>query len=121
MRQETRRWCLFVSTMAISVSILSGAARGIDAHGGGIRMAVLQTAAGVAAQSDIVTYEAFGAKGDGVADDLPAICKAHDHANANGLSVRARSRKRYSSLCTGGPATRSPRTASCATTWRCSW
>jgi hypothetical protein len=39
--------------------------------------------------NEAVTYEAFGAIGDGVADDLPAICKAHEHANANGLRVRA--------------------------------
>jgi hypothetical protein len=37
-----------------------------------------------------VTYEAFGAVGDGVADDLPAICKAHEHANKNGLGVRSK-------------------------------
>lgn len=36
----------------------------------------------------VVTYEAFGAVGDGVADDLPAICKAHAHANEQGLPVR---------------------------------
>ena len=35
-----------------------------------------------------VNYEAFGAKGDGVADDLPAICEAHAYANTNGLGVR---------------------------------
>lgn len=37
----------------------------------------------------VVTYEAFGAVGDGVTDDLPAICKAHDHANKKGLPVRS--------------------------------
>lgn len=37
-----------------------------------------------------ITYEAFGAVGDGVADDLPAIWRAHEHANANGLAVRSR-------------------------------
>lgn len=42
-----------------------------------------------AAANQVVTYEAFGAKGDGVADDLPAICKAHAHANEQGLSVRS--------------------------------
>jgi hypothetical protein len=40
--------------------------------------------------SSPIRYEDFGAKGDGVADDLPAICAAHEHANARGLSVRAR-------------------------------
>lgn len=38
----------------------------------------------------VITYEAFGAVGDGVADDLPAICAAHAEANAKGLPVRAR-------------------------------
>ena len=38
-------------------------------------------------ENDYVTYEAFGATGDGVTDDLPAICEAHEHANAHGLSV----------------------------------
>lgn len=35
----------------------------------------------------IVTYEAFGAAGDGVTDDMEAICKAHDFANRSGRSV----------------------------------
>ena len=38
----------------------------------------------------MVTYEQFGAVGDGVADDLPAIRRAHEHANANGLPIRSR-------------------------------
>ncbi len=37
-----------------------------------------------------ITYEEFGAVGDGVTDDLPAVCSAHAHANENGLSVRSR-------------------------------
>lgn len=36
-----------------------------------------------------VTYEQFGAKGDGKTDDLPAIVAAHNYANENGLDVRA--------------------------------
>jgi hypothetical protein len=40
------------------------------------------------AANRVVTYEAFGAVGDGAADDLPAICKAHAHANEHGLPVR---------------------------------
>jgi hypothetical protein len=39
---------------------------------------------------DAVTYEAFGAVGDGVTDDMPAIIKAHEHANQNGLPVRSK-------------------------------
>lgn len=42
------------------------------------------------AASPVVTYEAFGAVGDGVADDLPAIRKAHVHANKQGLPVRSK-------------------------------
>lgn len=37
-----------------------------------------------------VSYEAFGAVGDGVADDLPAIVEAHAFANAHGLSVKSK-------------------------------
>jgi hypothetical protein len=37
-----------------------------------------------------VIYEAFGATGDGVTDDLPAICAAHEYANAHSLPVRTR-------------------------------
>ncbi len=40
--------------------------------------------------NDSVTYEAFGAVGDGVNDDLPAICKAHEHANAHGVNVKTK-------------------------------
>ena len=36
-----------------------------------------------------VTYEEFGAKGDGVTDDFFAIKAAHDYANENGLPVKA--------------------------------
>ena len=39
--------------------------------------------------SDYVTYEDFGAVGDGKADDLEAIVKTHEYANSNGLSVFA--------------------------------
>ena len=37
-----------------------------------------------------VNYEAFGAVGDGVADDLPAIVEAHAFANAHGLVVKTK-------------------------------
>ena len=39
---------------------------------------------------EFVNYEAFGAIGDGVADDLPAICAAHDYANKHGKPVRTK-------------------------------
>ena len=39
--------------------------------------------------TDFVTYEQFGAAGDGNADDMPAIVKTHEYANENGLSVFA--------------------------------
>ena len=42
-----------------------------------------------------VYYEAFGAVGDGVADDLPAIVKAHDFANAHGLPVKTKAGATY--------------------------
>ena len=37
-----------------------------------------------------VTYEQFGAVGDGVTDDFSAIYAAHEYANENRLSVKAR-------------------------------
>ena len=39
--------------------------------------------------TDYVTYEDFGAVGDGKADDFEAIVKTHEYANAKGLSVFA--------------------------------
>jgi len=42
-----------------------------------------------------VNYEAFGAVGDGLADDLPAIVEAHAFANAHGLSVKTKSDTTY--------------------------
>ncbi len=47
------------------------------------------------AAGGVVTYEAFGAVGDGVADDLPAICEAHAHANKHGLKVRSNPQSTY--------------------------
>jgi hypothetical protein len=38
---------------------------------------------------DAITYESFGAVGDGKTDDLPAICKAHAYANEHGLPVKS--------------------------------
>ena len=42
-----------------------------------------------------VDYEMFGAIGDGIADDGPAIKQAHEHANANNLPVYANGAKKY--------------------------
>ena len=39
--------------------------------------------------NEVVRYKAFGAVGDGVADDLEAIVKAHQFANQHGLPVKA--------------------------------
>ena len=41
-------------------------------------------------KNGLIDYETFGAKGDGVTDDMPAICEAHAYANAHGLSVRTK-------------------------------
>ena len=67
---------LFLLTMATSAFTLSVGAGGSDDHHRGT--------------PNIVTYEAFGAIGDGVHDDLPAICRAHEHASANGLRVKTK-------------------------------
>lgn len=40
--------------------------------------------------NEFVSYEEFGAIGDGVTDDLPAICAAHAFANAQGLPVKTK-------------------------------
>ncbi len=42
-----------------------------------------------------VDYESFGAIGDGKTDDLPAIVKAHAHANEHGLQVRTKPEATY--------------------------
>ena len=45
--------------------------------------------------TDYVTYEDFGAVGDGKADDFDAIVKTHEYANANGISVFANETATY--------------------------
>ncbi len=45
--------------------------------------------------SGYVTYEQFGAVGDGKTDDLEAIVKAHEYANTNGLAVLANETATY--------------------------
>ena len=44
---------------------------------------------------EFLTYEQFGAIGDGVADDMPAIVRTHAEANRLGLPVRARDHALY--------------------------
>lgn len=44
---------------------------------------------------EYITYEMFGAVGDGVTDDLPAIVKAHAEANAKSLPVKAKEGATY--------------------------
>ncbi len=51
--------------------------------------------AATAAARDFVTYEEFGAVGDGKADDQKAIVAAHEAANARGLPVKAGDGKTY--------------------------
>ena len=45
--------------------------------------------------SDYVTYENFGAVGDGKTDDFDAIVKTHEYANENGMSVFANESATY--------------------------
>ena len=47
------------------------------------------------AGAEVVTYERFGAKGDGVTDDFPSIVAAHREANERGLPVKARDGATY--------------------------
>ena len=42
-----------------------------------------------------VTYEDFGAVGDGKTDDMPAIVRAHEYANEHSLPVRAQEDATY--------------------------
>jgi len=52
-------------------------------------------ATAVAGPKKAITYEKFGAVGDGVTDDFPAMKAAHEAANAKGLPVRARDGATY--------------------------
>ena len=47
------------------------------------------------ASPKFLTYEQFGAKGDGVTDDFPAIIATHAAANEKGLPVKATDGKTY--------------------------
>ncbi|MHB8901476.1 MAG: hypothetical protein ACYC6Y_22220 [Thermoguttaceae bacterium] len=90
-----RNTFLLVLLTASFGSVLPVAAQGADGQAGGKPVPVLQAANMAASGEKIVTYEAFGAVGDGVHDDLPAICEAHEHANARGLSVKTRPESIY--------------------------
>ena len=46
-------------------------------------------------EKNFVTYEEFGAVGDGKTNDFPAIYEAHNYANENGLTVKAMEGKTY--------------------------
>ena len=46
-------------------------------------------------EQKFVTYEEFGAIGDGAHDDMQAIAQCHAYANAQGLPVRARQDANY--------------------------
>ena len=52
-------------------------------------------AEGGAVNHNAVTYEEFGAKGDGETDDMDAIVKAHEFANKGGHPVRASNTATY--------------------------
>lgn len=45
--------------------------------------------------ADYLTYEQFGAKGDGVTDDFQAIIATHEAANQKGIKVKATDGKTY--------------------------
>ena len=72
-----------------------------------LRLALFSTLVGVVAAGaptatrpavrtgEPVNYEAFGAAGDGVTDDLPAIVEAHAFANAHGLPVKSKAGATY--------------------------
>ena len=58
--------------------------------------AVLASSASLAAgPKKYITYEQFGAVGDGVHDDMPAIVAAHEAANKSGKPVKATPGKCY--------------------------
>ena len=58
-------------------------------------VAVGMACACAACAGDVVTYEEFGAAGDGKTDDMAAIVAAHTAANEKGLPVRAGDGKTY--------------------------
>ncbi len=85
-----RSTSLFVLIVILSLSGFSVVAEGSTGQCGWAALSALPFADEVDVENGIVTYEAFGAVGDGATDDLPAICKAHEYANAHGLRVRTK-------------------------------
>ena len=58
-------------------------------------LALTLPALSLSAKPKFITYEQFGAKGDGRTDDMPAIVAAHKAANEQGLPVRAKKGRTY--------------------------
>jgi hypothetical protein len=85
-----RNTILFVSMMAVFPPVMLVEAEGFDGHGVRAPVSALRLVSSMTSEDDVVTYEAFGAIGDGVHDDLPAICEAHEYANEHGLSVKTK-------------------------------
>lgn len=92
---SNRKMVFALLIIAIYGSVVSVVAGGFRGHSGKVPTFMLLPTGGVMSPEELVTYEAFGAVGDGVHDDLPAICKAHGYANARGLRVKTRSDATY--------------------------
>ena len=58
-------------------------------------LALASTIISIQARPKYITYEKYGAKGDGITDDMPAIVAAHAAANEKGLPVKAKDGKTY--------------------------
>ena len=58
-------------------------------------LALTASIVSIQAKPKFITYEKYGAKGDGVTDDMPAIVAAHAAANEKGLPVKAKDGKTY--------------------------
>ncbi|MGM0489983.1 MAG: hypothetical protein ACQESR_24905 [Planctomycetota bacterium] len=81
--------------MTVFSSVLSVEAEDLENQVGGPPALPMRLARNTDSDAEFVTYEEFGAVGDGVNDDLPAICKAHEYANAHGLPVKTRTDATY--------------------------
>ena len=63
--------------------------------GAAVGLTTIRRVRAASSASGPVTYEAFGALGDGKTDDLPAIVAAHAFANPRGLPVHSRPSATY--------------------------